>query len=204
MTSSYNTNFQMDTLYYSNYCKHSQQVLKYLVKANMTNQLNFICIDKRARDPNNNQMYIQLENGQKVILPPNIQSVPSLLLVKQNYRVVTGEDIIRHYQPKAQQHVQQATMNSGEPSGMSLNSSNNGMNIVSEQYTFYNLTPDELSAKGHGGRRQLYNYVPANQEILTIPTPEDNYQPDKVSNSLTIDVLQQNRNQDIQQLVPKL
>jgi hypothetical protein len=54
--------------------------------------------------------------------------------------------------------------------------------------------------------------VPANQEILTIPTPEDNYQPDKVSNSLTIDVLQQNRNQDIQKLssannqvfVPKL
>jgi len=192
----------MDTLYYSNYCKHSQQVLKYLVKANLLNQLNFICIDKRSRDPNNNQTYIQLENGQKVILPPNIQSVPSLLLVKQNYRVVTGEDIIRHYQPKAQQIVQQATANmGGEPSGMALNASNNGMNIMSEQYTMYNLTPDELSAKGNGGRRQLYNYVPAGQEILTIPTPDDNYQPDKVSNSLTIDVLQQNRNKDIQQIV---
>jgi len=149
-------------------------------------------------------MYIQLENGQRVVLPPNIQSVPSLLLVKQNYRVVTGEDIIRHYQPKAQQNIQQATLFSGEPSGVSLQSSNSGMNIMSEQYTLYNLTPDELSAKGNGGRRQMYNYVPANQEILTIPTPDDNYQPDKVSNSLTIDVLQQNRNQDIQQLVPKL
>jgi hypothetical protein len=153
------------------------------------------------RDPNNNQMYIQLENGQRVILPPNIQSVPSLLLVKQSYRVITGEDIIRHFQPKAHQIAQKATLNNGEPSGVSLNPSNFGTNIMSEQYTLYNLTPDELSAKGNGGRRQLYNYVPANQEILTIQTPDDNYQPDKVSTSLTIDVLQQNRNQDIQQIV---
>ena len=62
----------MDTLYYSNHCKHSQRVLQYLVKGNLSNKLNFICIDKRERDSNNNQMYICLENGQKVILPPNI------------------------------------------------------------------------------------------------------------------------------------
>jgi len=193
----------MDTLYYSNYCKHSQYVLKYLVKQNLVSRLNFICIDKRFRDPNNNQTYIQLENGQQVILPPNIQNVPSLLLVKQNYSVVTGEDILRHFQPKANQISQAVNINNGgEPTGVSLNHSNYGTNILSEQYTFYNLTPEELSAKGNGGRRQMYNYVPASQELLTIQTPDDNYQPDKVSTSLTIDVLQQNRNKDIQNIVP--
>ena len=37
----------MDTLYYSNYCKHSQRVLHFIVKGNLTEKLNFLCIDKR-------------------------------------------------------------------------------------------------------------------------------------------------------------
>ncbi len=201
----------MDTLYYSNYCKHSQKVLQYLVKGNLANQLNFICIDKRTRDTNNNQIYISLENGQRVIMPPNIQNVPSLLLVKQNYRVISGEDIIRHFQPKVQQNVQVATRFNGEPMGTSLMLSNQGMNIISEPYTMYSLTPEELSAKGNGGRRQMYNYVSATQEVLTIQTPPDTYHPDKVSSELTVDVLQQKRNEDIQKsathnspFIPKL
>jgi hypothetical protein len=190
----------MDTLYYSNYCKHSQRVLQYLVKNNLVNQLSFICIDKRSRDPNNNQLYIQLENGKKVVMPPNIQSVPSLLLVKRNYQVITGEDIVRHFQPKTQQQNIQATRFNGEPIGTALMQSNSGMNILSEPYTMYNLTPEELSAKGNGGRRQMYNYVSATQDIITINTPPDNYQPDKVAQDLTVDVLQQKRNTDIQSI----
>jgi hypothetical protein len=191
----------MDTLYYSNYCKHSQKVLQFLVKGNLANQLNFLCIDKRERDPNNNQMYIVLENGKRVIMPPNVQSVPSLLLVKSNYRVILGDEIIKHYQPKVQQNIQNATSFTGEPTGVSMQVSNQGMNIVSEQYTFYNLTPDELSAKGNGGRRQMYNYVPASQDNLFIQTPPDTYQPDKVANNITVDVIQQKRNEDIQHTV---
>ena len=76
----------MDTLYYSNYCKHSQRVLQYLVKTDLTNKISFLCIDKRKKDVNNNQIYIELENGQKVIMPPHVQSVPALLLVNQNYK----------------------------------------------------------------------------------------------------------------------
>ena len=190
----------MDTLYYSNYCKHSQKVLQHLVKNNLVNQLSFICIDKRSRDPNNNQMYIVLENGKRVIMPPNIQSVPSLLLVKQNYQVITGEDIVRHFQPKAQQQQSHATRFNGEPVGTSLMQSNSGMSILSEQYTMYNLTPDELSAKGNGGRRQMYNYVSALQDVITINTPPDTYQPDKLATDVTVDVLQQKRNTDIQSI----
>jgi hypothetical protein len=190
----------MDTLYYSNYCKHSQKVLQHLVKNNLVNQLSFICIDKRSRDPNNNQMYIVLENGKRVIMPPNIQSVPSLLLVKQNYQVITGEDIVRHFQPKAQQQQSYATRFNGEPVGTSLMQSNSGMSILSEQYTMYNLTPEELSAKGNGGRRQMYNYVSALQDVITINTPPDTYQPDKLATDVTVDVLQQKRNTDIQSI----
>lgn len=200
----------MDTLYYSNFCKHSQKVLQYLVKNNLVNQLSFICIDKRSRDPNNNQMYITLENGKRVIMPPNIQSVPSLLLVKRNYQVISGEDIIRHFQPSAQTPQSGLTRFNGEPIGTALMSSNSGMNILSEPYTMYNLTPEELSAKGNGGRRQMYNYVSAHQDIVSINTPPDTYHPDKVATDVTVDVLQQKRNSDIQSIssntafVPKM
>jgi hypothetical protein len=186
----------MDTLYYSNYCKHSQRVLHFIVKGNLTEKLNFLCIDKREKDVNNNQIYIVLEDGKKVIMPPNIQSVPALLLVKHGYRVLLGDDIIQHFQSAANLETKKKMMNQQiEPIGTSLGS--NYMNVSSEQYTFYNLTPDELSAKGNGGRRQLYNYVSANEEIISIQTPPDTYQADKIDQDVTVDKLQQQRMDDI-------
>lgn len=187
----------MDTLYYSNYCKHSQRVLHFIVKGNLTEKLNFLCIDKREKDVNNNQTYIILENGKKVIMPPNIQSVPALLLVKHGYRVILGDDIIQHYQSVANLETKKRMMNQNiEPIGTSLGTSH--MNVSSEQYTFFNLTPDELSAKGTGGRRQLYNYVSANEEIISIQTPPDTYQADKLDKDITVDKLQQQRMDEIQ------
>jgi len=201
----------MDTLYYSNHCKHCQKVLQFLVKNNLANKLNFLCIDQRKRDANNNQIYIVLEDGRQVIMPPNVQSVPALLLVKENYRVILGEDIIKRFQGTVQTQIRNATQFQGEPMGVSLMASNQGMNIVSEPYTYYNMTPEELSAKGQGGRRQMYNYVSADLENISIYTPPDNYQPDKIEKSITVDVLQQQRNTEIQQqqkaispFVPKL
>ena len=188
----------MDILYYSNYCKHSQSVLQFLVKGNMTDKLNFICIDKRTRDPQNNQTYIILENGKKVSMPPNVHSVPALLQVKKNYSVLLGEDIIKYLSPQVQQQNQAAVNSNGEPAGFQLVPSNMGMNIVSEQYTFYNMSSDELSAKGKGGNRQMYNYMPATHDALSaIPTPPDTYRPDKVASNVTIDVLEQKRQKDV-------
>jgi hypothetical protein len=187
----------MDILYYSNYCKHSQKVIQFLAKNNLTDKMNFICIDKRQRDPKTGQTHIQLENGKTVILPPNVHNVPSLLLVKQNYRVVLGDEIIATFQPRVEQQNNTATLSQGEPAGYQLLSSNNGMNIVSEQFTYYSMTPEELSAKGKGGNRQMYNYVLANHTLSTIETPPDNYRPDKLSSGVTIDTLQQKRNDDV-------
>ena len=190
----------MDTLYYSNHCKHSQRVLQFLVKGNLADKLNFLCIDKRTRDPNTYQVYLTLENGQRVMMPPHVHSVPALLLAKQNYRVILGEEIIQHYHAAVSRNQGvQAHRQAVEPMGVSLAQSNQGMMIQSEQYSAYNLTPDELSAKGTGGRRPLYNYVSANQDVISIHTPPDTYQPDKVSNSVTLDGLQQKRMDEIQQ-----
>lgn len=193
----------MDILYYSNYCKHCQKLLQTLVKGNMSDKISFICIDKRSVDPRTNQTYILLENGSKVILPPNIHSVPSLLLVNKNYKVILGDEIIKHYHPQIKQNNNTATGFNGEPTGFHLGTSSGGTNIVSEQFTMYDMTPEELSAKGKGNNRQMYNYVSANEEINLIQTPPDTYRPDKLSNSVTIDSLQQQRLDEINHVLPK-
>lgn len=187
----------MDILYYSNHCKHSQKVLQVLSKTNVTDKISFICIDKRSRDPKTNQLYINLENGSKVIMPPNIHSVPALLLVKKNYQVIYGGDeIVQHFQPHITSMNNQATNMNGEPLGYILGD-NYSSNIVSEQFTFYNMSPEELSSKGKGGMRQMYNYVSANQDEIIINTPPDTYRPDKLSNNVTIDNLQKQRNEEM-------
>lgn len=191
----------MDILYYSNYCKHSQQILQTLVKGNVAEKISFICIDKRKQDPKTNQIHVFLENGSKVLLPPNIHSVPSLLLVKQSYRVLMGEDILKHFHPQMKTQTDQATRGQGEPSAFSLDSASAG--IVSEKYTSYAMTPEELSAKGRGGQRQMHNYMSAGDDIQLIHTPADSYRPDKLSNNVTVEGLQQKRMDEIQQIVGK-
>lgn len=186
----------MDILYYSNYCKHSQKILQFFVKNNLTEQLSFICIDNRKQDPNTGQINIYLENGTQILLPPNVHSVPSLLLVKESYSVVMGDAIMAKYQGTLQNKTNQATEGNGEPVGVSLNSVSIGT-VVSEQYTSYSASPQDLSTKGNSTNRPLYNYVSANENGLSIPTPPDTYRPDKVSQNVTIDTLQQKRNEDI-------
>jgi hypothetical protein len=186
----------MDILYYSNYCTHSQNIIRNLAKNDLRNKISFICIDKRALDQKNNQMYIILENGTRVILPPNVHSVPALLLVRDNYRVIYGDDIMKFFEPYLEEKKELATKQNGEPMAFSLTNST-GSNIVSEHYTLYSMTPDELSSKGNGGRRQLHNYVSANQDVITIQTPPDTYHPDKVSNDITLESIEIQRNQEL-------
>ena len=189
----------MDTLYYSNYCKHSQRVLQFLIKGNLADKMNFLCVDKREKDKSNNQIFLILEDGKRVIMPPNVHNVPTLLIPRQGYRVILGDDIIQYFQVDAnkQTKAKMAIQQSIEPIGTSLLQSNGGVNILSEPYTNYNLTPEELSAKGNGGRRPMYNYVSANEEIISINTPPDSYIPDKIGDGITVDTLQQKRMDDI-------
>ena len=186
----------MDILYYSNYCKNSQKILQFFVKNNLTEQVSFICIDKRKQDPNTGQINVFLENGTQILLPPNVHSVPSLLLVKQSYSVIMGDAIMSKYQTTVQKNTNNATDGNGEPIGVSLDSVSIGT-IVSEQYTAYSASPEDLSTKGNSNNRPIYNYVSANENGMSIATPPDTYRPDKVSQNVTIDTLQQKRNEDI-------
>lgn len=186
----------MDILYYSNYCKHSQKVVNFFVKNNLTEKLNFICLDKRKIDPHTGQINILLENGTEVTLPPNIHSVPALMLVKDNYRVVYGSEIMGQYASHIQTQMNEATLGEGEPSGFSFATSNSDR-IVSEKFTFFDASPQDLSAKGEGRNRQMHHYVSAVDNVMTIQTPPDTYKPNKLSNSVTVDSLQQQRNQEL-------
>lgn len=189
----------MDVLYYSNYCPNSQKVLQYISKNGLIEKLNCICIDKRSRDPNTGQISVQLENGRKILMPPNVHSVPALLLVKKNYNAIFGGEIITHLGPSVKSSMPDSLQINGEPMGITLASSSGGTNIVSEQYTLYGALPEELSAKGNGSSRSMYNYVSANIDGFSIPTPPDTYRPDKVGQNVTLDSLQQKRDTDIPQ-----
>ena len=189
----------MDIFYYSNYCKHSQKVLQFLVKGNLVDKISFICIDKRFYDARTNQTKIALENGSSVILPPNVHSVPALLLVNKNYQMVLGDDIIKHYEPLVREKIARADLGTGEPAGFAMNQFGGGTMVTSEQYTMYNMTPEELAAKSTSMRRPLHNYVSANDDNQFIKTPPDTYKPDKISTNITIDTLEKQRTDEIQQ-----
>jgi hypothetical protein len=183
----------MDLLYYSNYCKHSKKVLDFLVKNDMIKSLHSICVDRRKIDQQTGQVHVILENGNSVLLPPNVHSVPCLLLIKENYRCISGEDIIQNFKGSVQDNNLVATNGNGEPLGFSLGSKD----IQSEAFTFFSASPEDLSAKGTSGCRPTYHYVPANGNTPSIETPPDNYRPNKISEDVTVDKIQNERNTDI-------
>jgi len=125
-----------------------------------------------------------------------------LLLINENYRVLYGSEIVQRFHKDIKQKANIATKFNGEPMSYQLSKGNGGTNIMSEQYTMYDMSPEELSAKGSGGNRQMFNYVSYDNNLQLIQTPDDTYKPDKVSNSVTIDSLQQRRMDEINEIMP--
>ena len=187
-------------LYYSNFCEHSKKLIQTLSKTNVSKDIHFICIDKRVKD-SNNKVYIILENGQKIIMPENINRVPALLLLTQGYEVLYGEFILNHLKPKQDVAVRQATQNNMEPMAFSFGG---GLgDIVSDQYSFLDQGSEELEAKGNGGMRQMHNYVDLNySDKITTPAADENEYKgsNKISKDLTVEQLQQQRDTDLQKV----
>lgn len=182
-------------LYYSNFCEHSKKLLQTLSKTQVSRDIHFICIDKRERDKSG-KIHIVLENGQKIIMPENVTKVPALLLLNQGYQVLYGDNIYNYMKPKQEVVTRQATNNNMEPMAFSLGGG--GFGIVSDNYSFLDMDSEELNTKGNGGMRQMHNYVPLNHTD-TISTPKDDYdyKQDKISGDLTIEKLQQQREQEL-------
>lgn len=189
-------------LYYSNFCEHSKKLLQSISKMGDHTNIHFICIDKREKDQNN-KVFIVLENGQKMIMPENVNRVPALLLLSQNYNVLYGSDIINYFKPSQQSNIQQATQNNMEPSAFSFGSGGFG-DIVSDNFSFLDQGHEDLSARGNGGTRQMHNYVDLNfSDSINTPTNEADYKNNKSSESsksLTMEQLQQQREADLTKL----
>lgn len=174
-------------LYYSNYCDHCKNLLKLLSQSRIKEEVHFICIDKRFKK--DNIVHIMLENGKNVYLPPNINKVPSLLLVNKGGIVLEGEAINSFLFPKLKEENNQSTMNNGEPMSFSLGDFGS---IHSDQYSYLDQTPSELSSKdGNGGLRQIHNYATVDY-MDNINTPPETYTPDKIGN-LSLEELQNMR-----------
>lgn len=184
-------------IYYSNHCDKSKAVLTALSKSQVSNDIHFLCIDKRVKS-STGAVHILTETGEKVLLPPQVNRVPALLLLNKGHMVLYGEQILQHFQPKNVALNNEATGFNGEPNAFALGreSMGSGFGVASDNYSFLDQSPDELSAKGNGGMRQLYNYATIDL-VDKIETPPDTYSPDKVG-SVSMEQLQQKRQSEIQ------
>jgi hypothetical protein len=184
-------------IYYSNHCDKSKAVLTALSKSQVSNDIHFLCIDRRVKS-STGAVHILTETGEKVLLPPQVNRVPALLLLNKGHLVLYGDQILQHFQPKNVALNDQATGFNGEPNAFALGreSMGSGFGVASDNYSFLDQSADELSAKGNGGMRQLYNYATVDL-VDKIDTPPDTYSPDKVG-SVSMEQLQQKRQTEIQ------
>ena len=183
-------------IYYSNHCVKSKAVLTTLSKSRLQDDIHFLCIDKRVKS-GTGAWHIITETGEKVLLPPQVNRVPALLLLNKGHQVLYGDQILQHFQPKNASLNDVATGFNGEPNAFALGreSMGGGFGVASDNYSFLDQSADELSAKGNGGMRQLYNYATIDL-VDKIETPPDTYSPDKVG-SVSLEQLQNKRSLEI-------
>lgn len=179
-------------LYYSNFCQNCKQVLSVVSRSPVKDEMHFLCVDNRVKG-SNGATYIKLQDGQQVILPPTVSRVPALLLLNRGHHVLFGEEIMQHIQPSVEAIKQKAVVQNGEPMAFSLGGG--GFGVASDNYSFLDMSSDDLSAKGNGGMRQQHMYAGVSYTD-EIETPPDNYSPDTIG-SLSMEQLQQNRETDV-------
>lgn len=179
-------------LYYSNFCENCKKVLASVSQSKVKDEMHFICIDNRYKK-STGAVYIKLQNGEEVILPPTVTKVPALLLLNRGYHVLFGDEITKHIQPIVVAMKQQAVANTGEPMSFSLGGGMCG--VSSDHYSFLDQTSDDLSAKGSGGMRQSHHYASITQQDQ-IETPPDTYSADTIG-EVSINKLQNQRDSDI-------
>jgi len=185
-------------LYYSNYCESCKKLLGMISRSPIKDEMHFICIDKRSRH-SNGQTYVQLSDGQEVLLPPSITKVPALLLLNRGYKVLFGDEIANHIAPTVEAMKQNAVVQTGEPMAFGFSGSSSGgfanFGVASDNYSFLDQSSEDLAAKGSGGMRQQHHYASI-QHVDKIETPPDNYEPDTIK-GVSMEQIQQQREQAI-------
>ena len=185
-------------LYYSNHCEKCNNLLRVISKNDtLKNDMHFVCIDKRFRDPQSGGIYVTLETQQKILLPPQVQKVPAMLLLKEGNTVIFGNDVMDKIKPIQEYSTAKATEFNGEPMAFTLgNDSMGGFGVASDNFSYWDQGSDELLAEGNGGTRQMYNYATVNN-TSNITTPKDDWTPDKVGENAMKD-MEAERNKDLQ------
>ena len=179
-------------LYFSKYCKHSSKIIEELNKYGMNDKFIYISIDNRF--VNNNVTYIKNPDGSSFPLPPMINRVPVLLL-KPNHEILSGNQIIDFIKPQAKNINDERTMLQNEPNPFSMNMDiANGFGVTSDNYSFLDTSPDDLTAKGNGGARQMYNYSGLEQQPF-IKAPLENDKSAKLN--MTLEQIEQQRKTDV-------
>ena len=179
-------------LYYSKYCENCKKLLYELGKTKIQKDIHFLNIDKRIN--RGGKMYIILDNGNEIFMPPNIRSVPTLLLLNRGNKILVGNDVANFFKPQIMGEKTKAVANNMEPlafSGYEMGTS------MSDSYSYLDQTPDEMNAKGEGGLRQMHSFVRLQQNDR-IETPPEDYEPDKVG-EVDMGKLQASREAEIKQ-----
>ena len=158
--------------YYSNYCDPSKQLLQKIAKTKLQREIHFLCIDRRTRDTKGNTFLVL--DKEQVLLPPSVTRVPALYIMESK-KVLFGDDISEFLLPKEVAITHQATNGHGEPECYSISQ----MSRISDSYSFWDQSADELTAKGNGGMRQLHRFSPLDEQYA-INTPVEDFIPDKV------------------------
>ena len=169
-------------LYYSNYCDHCKKLLLVLAKHKIEeNEISYICIDKRKKTEEG--IFAELNNGKLIPIPKNVTEVPSMLFINHGNSIITGDKIL-HYFKKSKGDILQ-----DDPEAYSLTE----MTGQSDQYSYLDMSSDDLSAKGDGGTRIMHGFVPLDYVDKIETPPED----DDTNNSLDMDKLMKKRNEEI-------
>lgn len=185
-------------LYYSNHCNNCKELLKELSGSELSKSIHFLCIDTRVQE--NGNTYIVLPNGKKMILPPNIVRVPTLLSIQENGRLVSGMEIKQYLAGKIRESVNVATQQQMEPTSFSF-SSGGLSSIVSDNYSFLDMDATDLSAAGNGGMRQLHSYASVNDNVdITATVESQGTRQENTSKMPSLENLRQQREMDIKML----
>jgi hypothetical protein len=183
-------------LYFSEYCQFCNGIIQSLSQTTLKENIHFINIDKRIVE--NNELKVILDNMQTITLPDCIKRVPSLMYEneKEGIKLLVGNDIknyiFERLNKEKEQQAKQGNI-SNEPESYVFNL--NGMFVHSDYFSFLDQSSDELSAKGDGGLRQMYNYATYNLQD-SIQTPDEDYVPDTIKD-VSLEKLIQQRDEDM-------
>ena len=90
-----------------------------------------------------------------------------------------------------------------EPSSFAFSGESSGLGVMSDSFSFLDMGADDLSTKGNGGTRQMYNYTGLDDSSGQMQTPTDdfNYQSSAggEQRANTMEQLMQSRENDISQ-----